>query len=76
MAPRIGNGLFLSQSGAGWFIRKGLRTGLGFGRACSQYRHLPAELRTDPISAPERIGRNEPCPCGSGKKFKKCCGAT
>ncbi|MCY2967005.1 MAG: SEC-C metal-binding domain-containing protein, partial [Planctomycetota bacterium] len=22
----------------------------------------------------ERVGRNEPCPCGSGKKFKKCCG--
>lgn len=21
-----------------------------------------------------RVGRNEPCPCGSGKKFKKCCG--
>ncbi|MCK5595298.1 SEC-C domain-containing protein, partial [bacterium] len=21
------------------------------------------------------IGRNEPCPCGSGKKYKKCCGA-
>jgi len=21
----------------------------------------------------ERVGRNEPCPCGSGKKFKKCC---
>ena len=21
-----------------------------------------------------KIGRNEPCPCGSGKKFKKCCG--
>ena len=20
-----------------------------------------------------KIGRNEPCPCGSGKKFKKCC---
>jgi len=20
-----------------------------------------------------RVGRNEPCPCGSGKKFKKCC---
>jgi len=20
------------------------------------------------------VGRNEPCPCGSGKKFKKCCG--
>ena len=22
----------------------------------------------------EKIGRNEPCPCGSGKKFKRCCG--
>jgi uncharacterized protein len=22
-----------------------------------------------------RIGRNDPCPCGSGKKFKKCCSA-
>jgi preprotein translocase subunit SecA len=22
----------------------------------------------------ERVGRNEPCPCGSGKKYKKCCG--
>jgi len=24
-------------------------------------------------SAPRKIGRNEPCPCGSGKKYKKCC---
>jgi len=23
----------------------------------------------------EKIGRNAPCPCGSGKKYKKCCGA-
>ncbi|MDG3087697.1 YchJ family metal-binding protein [Vibrio hannami] len=22
----------------------------------------------------EKVGRNDPCPCGSGKKFKKCCG--
>ena len=22
----------------------------------------------------EKVGRNEPCPCGSGKKYKKCCG--
>jgi hypothetical protein len=25
--------------------------------------------------APTKTGRNEPCPCGSGKKYKKCCGA-
>lgn len=31
--------------------------------------------RRKPISAGVKIGRNEPCPCGSGKKFKKCgCG--
>ena len=22
---------------------------------------------------PPKVGRNEPCPCGSGKKFKRCC---
>jgi preprotein translocase subunit SecA len=21
-----------------------------------------------------KVGRNDPCPCGSGKKYKKCCG--
>ena len=32
----------------------------------------------DVISGPERttkVGRNDPCPCGSGKKYKRCCGA-
>jgi len=24
--------------------------------------------------AGEKVGRNDPCPCGSGKKYKKCCG--
>ena len=23
----------------------------------------------------EKVGRNDPCPCGSGKKYKNCCGA-
>jgi hypothetical protein len=27
-----------------------------------------------PYRAPLKVGRNEPCPCGSGKKYKKCCG--
>ena len=27
-----------------------------------------------PIVKKEKIGRNEPCPCGSGEKYKKCCG--
>jgi len=27
-----------------------------------------------PYRAHATVGRNEPCPCGSGRKFKKCCG--
>jgi len=27
-----------------------------------------------PVKRENRIGRNDPCPCGSGKKYKKCCG--
>jgi uncharacterized protein YchJ len=30
--------------------------------------------RPKPISTTPKVGRNEPCPCGSGKKYKHCCG--
>ncbi|CAN7721500.1 UPF0149 family protein [Caballeronia sp. LjRoot31] len=33
------------------------------------------ELATTVQRAAPKVGRNDPCPCGSGKKFKKCCGA-
>ncbi|WP_453973088.1 UPF0149 family protein [Amorphus sp. MBR-141] len=29
---------------------------------------------TEPSMKTHKVGRNEPCPCGSGKKYKKCCG--
>jgi Protein of unknown function (DUF1186)/SEC-C motif len=32
-------------------------------------------VAAEPYRAPPKVGRNEPCPCGSGRKFKKCCGA-
>ena len=35
----------------------------------------PAAAAQLPIASKTKVGRNEPCPCGSGKKFKKCCGA-
>ncbi|MBE6568415.1 MAG: hypothetical protein E7657_07140, partial [Ruminococcaceae bacterium] len=28
-----------------------------------------------PAKADKKVGRNDPCPCGSGKKYKMCCGA-
>ena len=33
---------------------------------------VPHSLRGPAGAAP--VGRNDPCPCGSGKKYKKCCG--
>ena len=30
--------------------------------------------KTQPIVNEVKIGRNDPCPCGSGKKYKQCCG--
>ena len=32
-----------------------------------------AEKKT-PIKKEKKVGRNDPCPCGSGKKYKNCCG--
>tara|TARA_A100001201_G_scaffold136799_1_gene126102 strand:+ start:243 stop:836 length:594 start_codon:yes stop_codon:yes gene_type:complete len=31
------------------------------------------ENKTKPMVSQKKVGRNDPCPCGSGKKFKKCC---
>jgi uncharacterized protein YecA (UPF0149 family) len=31
--------------------------------------------KVPPIHVDAAPGRNDPCPCGSGKKYKKCCGA-
>ena len=32
------------------------------------------QQKASPYVAPKRVGRNDPCPCGSGKKFKNCHG--
>lgn len=33
------------------------------------------EKSSKTVVKPPKVGRNDPCPCGSGKKYKKCCGA-
>jgi uncharacterized protein len=53
----------------------------GVGGIIQRWRELglaPVELLSadGPLSpVPAAVGRNDPCPCGSGKKYKKCCGA-
>ncbi len=42
-----------------------------------QYQTGPAQAEAPkPVRAGAKVGRNEPCPCGSGKKYKKCHGAS
>ena len=40
-----------------------------------QRRDIRDKWRRDKQAVSTKIGRNLPCPCGSGKKYKKCCGA-
>lgn len=47
------------------------------GPASRRGRRKRAETPAPPPPPPAvRAGRNDPCPCGSGKKFKRCCRAT
>ena len=61
------------------YSRKGLRDvhheiGL-FKKIDGKWMYSNGSLKTTTIVREGRkIGRNEPCPCGSGKKYKACCG--
>ncbi|NLO96663.1 MAG: preprotein translocase subunit SecA, partial [Peptococcaceae bacterium] len=44
-------------------------------RNVSENRYEDQQAVKTPRRVGEQIGRNDPCPCGSGKKYKKCCGA-
>ncbi|MDA3809909.1 MAG: YchJ family protein [Spirochaetaceae bacterium] len=33
-----------------------------------------SRMINEPVVNENKVGRNDPCPCGSGKKYKKCCG--
>jgi uncharacterized protein YecA (UPF0149 family) len=54
-----------------------------FARRYAMMKNIGARrLKALPAAAPDtspnaipKIGRNEACPCGSGKKYKRCCGA-
>lgn len=48
----------------------------GFTRIDGQWLYSSYELnpKKTPVVNVDKIGRNDPCPCGSEKKYKKCCG--
>ncbi|MGE4159782.1 MAG: YecA family protein [Planctomycetota bacterium] len=64
--PRMA-GALLEYLGALGRIPDGTRKG-------AFLRTFSGRLRPQPARRPAaKVGRNDPCPCGSGKKFKKCC---
>jgi preprotein translocase subunit SecA len=36
--------------------------------------HDPSSIKQEPVRVGPKVGRNDPCPCGSGKKYKACHG--
>ena len=50
-------------------ILRNLMTNLGAAKAATTEKPQPK------VNKGQKVGRNDPCPCGSGKKYKKCCGA-
>src|SRR3954464_535240 len=50
-------------------------SGVGYAGDDEVYDDLPVQIETRVLDEHEKIGRNDPCWCGSGKKYKKCHGA-
>jgi tetratricopeptide (TPR) repeat protein len=54
-----------------------LERGIDYSEKCGndeKGKYYKKELRQLSSTRVVKVGRNEPCPCGSGKKYKKCCG--
>lgn len=57
-------------------IEQELRENASFVRENGEWRYLDGDVEGHTPFRREapKVGRNDPCPCGSGKKYKKCCG--
>jgi hypothetical protein len=73
---------FYSQAVSTWYCynknnRERLNTDYAFSsdlfKQQEQEEEQPQQERQQPYIVPKTVGRNDPCPCGSGKKYKKCC---
>jgi len=48
---------------------------VGMGYTTTTQAEEVAPGKSKPVKVGKKVGRNDPCPCGSGRKYKKCCGA-
>jgi SEC-C motif-containing protein len=45
-----------------------------FRRHDGRWVYVDGKIHNEPVVKGPKVGRNDPCPCGSGKKYKHCCG--
>jgi preprotein translocase subunit SecA len=55
-------------------IREELESDVADAKLSTEAEEAPKEKKNTPLRAEKKPKRNEPCPCGSGKKYKNCCG--
>ncbi len=60
LRSRISRGIFSAKKRKNWPIL--------------QFVGGDGTTEKQPVLKGPKVGRNDPCPCGSGKKYKKCCG--
>ena len=66
-------GAFLAELESAGRLSGGRRLGLFVGALSTAFAEA-SSVKPKPIVSPTtKIGRNDPCPCGSGRKYKKCC---
>jgi len=74
MLPNIGAGAFAREEQKVKEMRKDVNF-LGGSSENTQKQESQPVTNTPRKEDGTKVGRNDPCPCGSGKKYKKCCGA-
>lgn len=67
----VGFKAFYNQDGEAYVLKETSR----FVKTGGRWFYLDGAGSISKAAAPEQQGRNALCPCGSGKKFKRCCGA-
>lgn len=54
--------------------RHAMREKSRFVKESGMWYYVEGVVNNLPLKNSAKVGRNEPCPCGSGKKYKRCCG--
>ena len=75
LAAIIGTGMFDTRETVGLILVWAVLVGMNVYSLVLYFRSHRKSLLAATTPRPETPGLNAPCPCGSGKKYKRCCGA-